>query len=37
MSDSKRRDFLKATAGMAVGSALPAGSALFAAEAAAQQ
>ena len=37
MSDSKRRDFLKATAGMAVGSALPGGSALFAGDAVAQQ
>jgi multiple sugar transport system substrate-binding protein len=37
MSDSKRRDFLKATAGVAVGSALPAGSALFAGDAFAQQ
>ena len=37
MSDTKRRDFLKATAGMAVGSALGGGSTLFAAEAAAQQ
>jgi len=37
MSDSKRRDFLKATAGVAVGSALPAGSALFAGDALAQQ
>src|SRR5258708_36959179 len=37
MGDSKRRDFLKATAGMAVGSALPAGSALFAGDAVAQQ
>jgi multiple sugar transport system substrate-binding protein len=36
MSDTKRRDFLKATAGMAVGSALGGGSTLFAAEAAAQ-
>ena len=31
MSDTKRRDFLKATAGVAVGSALGGGSALFAA------
>ncbi len=37
MSDSKRRDFLKATAGMAVGSALGGGSALFAGDAMAQQ
>ena len=37
MSDSKRREFLKATAGVAVGSALGGGSALFAGEAAAQQ
>ena len=37
MSDSKRRDFLKATAGVAAGSALGGGSALFAPEAFAQQ
>ena len=37
MSDSKRRDFLKATAGMAVGSALGSGSTLFAGDAMAQQ
>ena len=37
MSDIKRRDFLKATAGVAAGTALGGGSALFAAEAAAQQ
>jgi multiple sugar transport system substrate-binding protein len=37
MSKFKRRDFLKATAGVAAGSALGAGSALFAAEAQAQQ
>ena len=37
MSDTKRRDFLKATAGIAAGSALGGGSALFAGEAAAQQ
>ena len=36
MSDTKRRDFLKATAGVAAGSALGAGSTLFAPEAAAQ-
>jgi multiple sugar transport system substrate-binding protein len=36
MSDTKRRDFLKATAGVAAGSALGAGSALFAPEALAQ-
>lgn len=36
MSDSKRRDFLKATAGVAMGTALPGASALFAGEAAAQ-
>ena len=36
MSDIKRREFLKATAGVAAGSALGAGSALFAADAAAQ-
>jgi multiple sugar transport system substrate-binding protein len=37
MSKFKRRDFLKATAGVAAGGALGAGSALFAAEAQAQQ
>jgi len=37
MSKFKRRDFLKATAGVAAGGALAAGSALFAAEAQAQQ
>ena len=37
MSDTKRRDFLKATAGVAAGSVLGAGSALFAPEAYAQQ
>jgi len=37
MSNFKRRDFLKATAGVAAGSALGAGSALFADEALAQQ
>src|SRR3954454_8689396 len=37
MSDFKRRDFLKVTAGVAAGSTLGAGSALFAADAAAQQ
>jgi multiple sugar transport system substrate-binding protein len=37
MSDTKRRDFLKATAGMAAGSALGGGSALWTPEAAAQQ
>ena len=37
MSDIKRRDFLKATAGVAAGGALGAGSALFAPEAVAQQ
>ena len=37
MSDTKRRDFLKATAGVAAGSALGAGSALFAPDALAQQ
>src|SRR3989454_1439572 len=37
MSNFKRRDFLKATAGVAAGGALGAGSALFAAEALAQQ
>ena len=37
MSDFKRRDFLKVTAGLAAGSSLGAGSALFAADAAAQQ
>src|SRR5450432_4017752 len=37
MSGSKRRDFLKATAGVAAGDALGAGSALFAPEALAQQ
>ena len=36
MSDSKRRDFLKATAGVAAGSALGAGAGLFAPEALAQ-
>jgi multiple sugar transport system substrate-binding protein len=36
MSDIKRRDFLKATAGVAAGTALGAGSALFPAAAAAQ-
>jgi multiple sugar transport system substrate-binding protein len=36
MSDSNRRDFLKATAGLAVGSALGGGSALWTPEAAAQ-
>ena len=36
MSDSKRRDFLKATAGVAAGSALGAGAGLFAPEAMAQ-
>src|SRR5438105_3798884 len=37
MSKFKRRDFLKATAGVAAGGALGAGSALFAADAQAQQ
>jgi len=37
MSNFKRRDFLKATAGVAAGGALGAGSALFAGEALAQQ
>src|ERR1700719_2052565 len=37
MSKFKRRDFLKATAGVAAGGALGAGSALFADEALAQQ
>src|SRR5437870_11366518 len=37
MSNFKRRDFLKATAGVAAGGALGAGSALFAGEAQAQQ
>ena len=37
MSDTKRRDFLKATAGVAAGSALGAGSALWTPEAMAQQ
>jgi multiple sugar transport system substrate-binding protein len=37
MSDTKRRDFLKATAGVAAGSMLGAGSSLFAPEALAQQ
>jgi hypothetical protein len=36
MSDTKRRDFLKATAGVAAGSALGAGSALWTPEAMAQ-
>ena len=36
MSDVKRRDFLKATAGVAAGTALGAGSALFAPSAEAQ-
>ena len=37
MSDTRRRDFLKATAGVAVGSAIGGGSALWTPEAAAQQ
>ncbi|HEV2685450.1 MAG TPA: twin-arginine translocation signal domain-containing protein, partial [Actinomycetota bacterium] len=37
MSKFKRRDFLKATAGVAAGGALGSGSALFSAEAQAQQ
>jgi multiple sugar transport system substrate-binding protein len=37
MSDIKRRDFLKASAGVAAGTALGAGSALFSSQAAAQQ
>ena len=37
MSDIKRRDFLKASAGVAAGAALGTGSALFSPEAAAQQ
>src|SRR5260221_1919510 len=37
MSDSKRRDFLKVIAGFAAGSVFPAGSALFAGDAFAQQ
>src|SRR5260221_10870328 len=37
MSDSKRRDFLKATAGVAVGSMLGTGATLFAPDAHAQQ
>src|SRR5439155_16574725 len=37
MTDFKRRDFLRVTAGVAAGSSLGAGSALFAADAAAQQ
>ena len=37
MSDNKRRDFLKTTAGVAAGAALGGGASLFAGEAAAQQ